>query len=80
MPKVGVVPEPKLVAEKLPLLAENLSNATVSISTGPDPSVSVGGEWIKGPSGTKLAGTASPGRACCGLGPSGAWKSIGCGA
>ncbi|WP_206745785.1 hypothetical protein, partial [Bradyrhizobium canariense] len=39
MPKVGVVPEPKLVAEKLPLLAENSSNATVSISTGPDPSV-----------------------------------------
>ena len=36
-PKVGETPEPKL-AEKMPMLAENLSNAIVSNSTGLDPS------------------------------------------
>src|SRR3954469_13269527 len=80
MPKIGASPEPKLVAEKLPLVAENASNATVSTSTGPDATVSVGGEWMRGVSRTKLAGTTSAGRECCGTGASGTTKLIGCGA
>src|SRR3954447_21719819 len=80
IPKVGAVPEPKLLAEKLPLVAEKWSNATVSTSTGPDATVSVGGERMSGASGTKLAGTVSAGRECCGTGPSGSTKLIGCGA
>jgi hypothetical protein len=80
MPKVGAAPEPELVAEKLPVVAENLSNATVSSSIGPDPTVSVGGEWTSGASGMKLAGTTSAGRECCGTGPSGSTNWIGCGA
>src|ERR1700688_3374747 len=81
MPKIGGgAPEPKL-AEKMPMLAENLSNATVSTSTGLDPSVSVGGggEWMKSVSGTKLAGT-SAGSEFCGTSPSGTTKLIGSGA
>src|SRR3954452_6605906 len=80
MPKVGAPPAPKLLAEKGPLVAEKWSNATVSTSTGPDATVSVGGEWMRGVSGTKLAGTVSAGSECCGTGPSGSSKLIGCGA
>ena len=69
-----------LVAEKLPLVAEKSSNLTVSISIGPAPRVSVGGKWTRSVSGTELPGIASAGRACCGRGPSGSMKLIGCGA
>src|SRR5689334_24151550 len=79
MLKVGGPPDPKLVAEKLPLVAENSSNATVSISTGPDPSVKVGGEWTSGASGVKLGAMMSGESECCGTGPSGSTKLIGCG-